>query len=80
MNLTAVTDRVQVYDRLVEDSLSLTTVLQEALPLATTESGRRRQMIDIGSGNGNPGILLAIARPGALHTCPCLRAKEALTC
>lgn len=86
MNLTAVSDREQIYSRLVEDSLvrthersaepsmrltvdctlqSLAALLDDLLPVEGVAMGSqpRSQMIDIGSGNGNPGLMLAIARP-----------------
>jgi 16S rRNA (guanine527-N7)-methyltransferase len=55
MNLTAVTDPVEVWSRHGLDALSLVPLLAEL--------GARASLVDIGSGGGVPGIPLAIARP-----------------
>lgn len=53
-NLTAVRDPQEVWSRHVLDSLSL-------LPLLEAPAGAR--VVDVGSGGGLPGLLLAIGRP-----------------
>lgn len=55
LNLTAVTDPVAVWTRHALDALSLVP------QMAHLKAGER--VIDVGSGGGVPGILLAIARP-----------------
>ncbi|MDQ4005040.1 MAG: 16S rRNA (guanine(527)-N(7))-methyltransferase RsmG [Actinomycetota bacterium] len=52
MGLVSTSDRGRLMERHVEDSL-------RAVPLL----GDRRQVVDIGSGGGLPGVPLAIARP-----------------
>lgn len=55
MNLTAITDPVDVWTRHGLDALSLLPLLAELGPRAT--------VVDIGSGGGVPGIPIAVARP-----------------
>ncbi|WP_437663528.1 16S rRNA (guanine(527)-N(7))-methyltransferase RsmG [Sorangium sp. So ce1182] len=55
MNLTSVTDPVEVWEKHVLDSLTLVPLLDEL------SAGAR--IADIGSGGGLPGIPLAMARP-----------------
>lgn len=62
MNLTAVTDLQEMYDRHINDSLALLPSLDAKCnregPAATTTT-----LMDVGSGGGLPGLILAIARP-----------------
>ena len=55
MNLTAIKDPVEVWDKHVLDSLTLVPFLEEL--------GAGARLVDIGSGGGLPGIPLAIVRP-----------------
>lgn len=55
MNLTAVTDPLEVWDRHVLDALTLVPLLAEL--------GAGGRVVDVGSGGGVPGIPLAIVRP-----------------
>lgn len=55
MNLTAIKDAESAWERHILDSLTLLPLLAEA------EAGAR--LVDIGSGGGIPGLVLAIARP-----------------
>jgi 16S rRNA (guanine527-N7)-methyltransferase len=64
MNLTAVTERGAMMDRHIADSLSLLPTIEGAY--ATHSEGESVKVVDIGSGAGLPGIVLAIARPGDL--------------
>jgi 16S rRNA (guanine527-N7)-methyltransferase len=55
VNLTAITDPVEAWEKHVLDSLTLVPLLEEL------SAGAR--LADIGSGGGLPGLPLAIARP-----------------
>src|SRR5690606_315212 len=68
-NLTAVTDPDQAWTRHILDSLTLMSLLDSAEgeePGADTSESR--QVIDVGSGGGLPGIPLAIVRPDLRFT------------
>jgi 16S rRNA (guanine527-N7)-methyltransferase len=60
INLTAVTDHAAAWERHVFDALTLLP------PLATFPAGAR--VVDVGSGGGVPGVILAIARPDLQFT------------
>lgn len=62
MNLTAITEKGQVMERHVAESLSLVPFIDQ-LPFQEEEKHNFR-IIDVGTGAGLPGILLAIAKPG----------------
>lgn len=55
MNLTAITDPVEVWTRHALDALSLVPLLASL--------GEGAKVMDVGSGGGVPGVVLAIARP-----------------
>jgi 16S rRNA (guanine527-N7)-methyltransferase len=55
MNLTAIKDPLEVWDKHVLDALTLVPLLAEL--------GAGARVVDIGSGGGVPGIPLAIVRP-----------------
>jgi 16S rRNA (guanine527-N7)-methyltransferase len=55
MNLTAITNAEDAWERHIFDALTLLA------PLAEFPAGAR--LVDVGSGGGIPGIVLAIARP-----------------
>ncbi|CAN6477778.1 unnamed protein product [Victoria cruziana] len=63
MNLTAVTEPSDVMKRHVEDSLAILPVIQNdyAAHCSTTKDGLN--VVDVGSGAGLPGVVLAIACP-----------------
>lgn len=63
VNLTAVRDAEGVERRLIVESLRLLPALDRWLPAAGTAS-----LIDVGSGGGIPGLVLAIARPDVAVT------------
>jgi len=56
VNITAIRNREEAMRRHVEDSLSL-------LPVLHLEGVETLRVIDVGSGGGLPGVILAIARP-----------------
>jgi len=58
VNLTAVTDPAAVAELHLVDSLALLRTL-----------GEPRSLLDVGSGAGLPGVVLAIARPSLTVTC-----------
>jgi len=69
INLTAITDPAEAWTRHAFDALTL-------LPgLATFAAGSR--VVDVGSGGGVPGIVLAIARPDLAFTLVESTAKKA---
>ncbi len=55
MNLTAITEEADVYEKHFLDSLSLSEVVKD--------SSSVRRVIDVGTGAGFPGLVLAIAYP-----------------
>jgi len=61
MNITAVRDRDEAMLRHVEDSLALLPVIE--MHCSPAEQRTVLHLIDVGSGGGLPGLLLAIARP-----------------
>lgn len=63
-NLTAVTERTEVMERHVNDSLALLPVIEAAYTEKYSNSSPvQLNVVDVGSGAGLPGIILAIARP-----------------
>lgn len=62
MNLTATKDAGEAWDRHVLDSLTLLPVLGEA---EIAEGRERLRVLDVGSGGGLPGLVLACVMPGA---------------
>ncbi|KAJ1258794.1 hypothetical protein BS78_10G102500 [Paspalum vaginatum] len=66
MNLTAVTDEAEAMTRHVADSLAVLPPLERAYRARCTSSGGDIDgvsLIDVGSGAGLPGLILAVARP-----------------
>lgn len=59
-NLTAIRDRDEAITRHVLDSLALLEVIERNMP---EDMAQNLSVIDIGSGPGLPGCILAIARP-----------------
>ncbi|XP_072953182.1 uncharacterized protein [Typha angustifolia] len=66
MNLTAVKEESEVMARHVEDSLAILSPLQRAYiaNCSSSSSCDGINLVDVGSGAGLPGLILAIARPG----------------
>ncbi len=65
-NLTAVRDRQEAWNRHVVESLRLTPLIQSP-----------RNLLDVGSGGGLPGMILAISRPDILVSLLEATAKKA---
>lgn len=65
MNLTAVTEESEVMTRHVEDSLAILPPLQRCYlsHCAKSTSFEGLNVVDVGSGAGLPGMILAIACP-----------------
>ncbi|XP_026434009.1 uncharacterized protein LOC113331514 isoform X1 [Papaver somniferum] len=63
MNLTAVTERNEVMDRHVEDSLAIIPPIQSFYLSHCNSSCDNLNLVDVGSGAGLPGLIFAIARP-----------------
>lgn len=57
INLTAITDRDEVFVRHFLDALTLVPLIEDAFDASSL------RLIDVGSGGGLPGIALAIVRP-----------------
>lgn len=64
MNLTAVREGGEVMERHVEDSLAIVPALCDSCSSFCDGSKGNLRLVDVGSGAGLPGIILAIARPG----------------
>ncbi|KAI4326672.1 hypothetical protein MLD38_031960 [Melastoma candidum] len=63
MNLTAVREAGEVMERHVEDSLAIVPALCSSYSSFCDGSVGNLRLVDVGSGAGLPGIVLAIARP-----------------
>ncbi|XP_057517713.1 uncharacterized protein LOC130798654 isoform X1 [Amaranthus tricolor] len=64
MNLTAVTEKSQVMERHIEDSLAILPPIHENYTSHCGSSIENINIVDVGSGAGLPGLILAIACPG----------------
>ena len=67
MNLTAIRDPAEAWSRHILDSLTLVPWLHAAVD-AAAEAGRTPRVIDVGSGGGLPGLVLACVSPGTSIT------------
>ena len=56
----AIRDRDQAVERHIHDSLALLPVMDQ---LASSQDGQSVRVIDVGTGGGFPGVVLAIVRP-----------------
>lgn len=63
MNLTAVTERNEVMERHIEDSLAIIPPISESYASHCSSSCESLNLVDVGSGAGLPGLILAIACP-----------------
>ena len=64
MNLTAVTEKSQVMERHIEDSFAILPPIHENYTSHCGSSIENINIVDVGSGAGLPGLILAIACPG----------------
>lgn len=64
MNLTAVNERSEVMERHIEDSLAIISAIDESYTSHCSSSCETINLVDVGSGAGLPGLILAIACPG----------------
>ncbi|KMT10504.1 hypothetical protein BVRB_5g116280 [Beta vulgaris subsp. vulgaris] len=64
MNLTAVTEKSEVMERHIEDSLAILSPMNESYSSNCGSSCENINVVDVGSGAGLPGLILAIACPG----------------
>lgn len=64
MNLTAVREESEVMERHIEDSLSIIEPIRNAYVSGCGVSCENLKIVDVGSGAGLPGLILAIACPG----------------
>lgn len=64
MNLTAVTEVSEVMERHIEDSLAVVPPIQSSYLAHCESSFENLNLVDVGSGAGLPGLILAIACPG----------------
>ncbi|CAA3018232.1 uncharacterized protein LOC111368141 isoform X1 [Olea europaea var. sylvestris] len=64
MNLTAVKEENEVMERHVEDSLAIIDPIRTSYLSHCGESSENMRVVDVGSGAGLPGLILAIACPG----------------
>ncbi len=62
-NLTALRTPAEVDTRLIAESLRLLPVIDEFIAATAHPPDRPLRLIDIGTGAGVPGLILAIARP-----------------
>ncbi|KAF3437789.1 hypothetical protein FNV43_RR20545 [Rhamnella rubrinervis] len=64
MNLTAVTEMDEVIERHIEDSLAIIPPIRNSYLSHCSSSFDKLNLVDVGSGPGLPGLILAIACPG----------------
>ncbi|KAF7123699.1 hypothetical protein RHSIM_Rhsim12G0161700 [Rhododendron simsii] len=64
MNLTAVTEVSEVMERHIEDSLSIIPPIRRSYLSHCGGSYHELSLVDVGTGAGLPGLILAIACPG----------------
>ncbi|KAL2515810.1 S-adenosyl-L-methionine-dependent methyltransferase superfamily protein [Forsythia ovata] len=64
MNLTAVKEENEVMERHVEDSLAIIDPIRSSYLSHCGKSLENMSVVDVGSGAGLPGLILAIACPG----------------
>lgn len=65
MNLTAVREKSEVMERHIEDSLAIIPPIRSSYISNCGGSCEGISLVDVGSGAGLPGLVLAIACPGS---------------
>lgn len=68
VNLTAITDPEEGWSRHIADSLSLLPILAEAEAEPDERQDERLRVIDVGTGGGLPGLVLAACAPDMSFT------------
>jgi 16S rRNA (guanine527-N7)-methyltransferase len=63
VNLTAITDPIEVERRLFLDALAMIPAIDRFLELRHRSATNQVRLIDVGSGAGFPGLVVKIARP-----------------
>lgn len=66
MNLTAVKEVNEVMERHIEDSLAMLAPIHKSYTSDCDTWRGNIRLVDVGTGPGLPGLVLAIARPGGL--------------
>lgn len=67
MNLTAAKEVNEVMDRHIEDSLAMIPPIRDSYTThCDTSCNSDLKLVDVGTGAGLPGLILAIACPGCL--------------
>lgn len=64
MNLTGAKDENEIMERHIEDSLALIEPIRSSYLEHCGNSWENLRIIDVGTGAGLPGMILAIACPG----------------
>lgn len=64
MNLTAVREESEVMERHIEDSLAIIDPIRNSYVPRCGASSQNLKIVDVGTGAGLPGLILAIACPG----------------
>ncbi|CAN6717910.1 unnamed protein product [Malus baccata var. baccata] len=64
MNLTAVKEADEVMERHIEDSLAIIPPIRNSYLSHCSPSSENLRLVNVGSGAGLPGLILAIACPG----------------
>ncbi|KAM1937790.1 hypothetical protein FF1_015465 [Malus domestica] len=64
MNLTAVKEADEVMERHIKDSLAIIPSVRNSYLSHCSPSSENLRLVDVGSGAGLPGLILAIACPG----------------
>lgn len=76
-NLTAITGREQAWERHIVECLRLAATVNSIIPSAQDLAGAPARALDLGSGGGLPGMVLAITRPDIHFTLLEATAKKA---
>lgn len=69
MNLTAVREANEVMERHIEDSLAIIPPIKDSSRSHCSSPCQNLSLVDVGSGAGLPGLVLAVACPGKYLFC-----------